>query len=239
MDVYRVEVISKKQLTSKIYELNVRLIDKNNLSFKAGQCVGFHVLPETEDHALQTKEKRLYSLTSLPEEGNELSFCVDIAPMGPGSQLVLNAKPGTQFNLEGPYGGFIVSDKSRDLLFVATGAGIAPFRSMIKDLLNSGFEKKITLLFGVRNEDDVFYHDEFLELASKRPNFNFIPMLSQPKGEWKGTTGRVTKYIEENFEKLSGSIAYICGSPQMIKDTRSLLIAKGWGLRDVKIEIFH
>ncbi len=239
MQVYKVEVVSKKQLTDKIYELNVRLVNSSNLEFKAGQCVGFHVLPETEDPALQTKEKRLYSLTSLPEHGNELSFCVDITPMGPGSKLVINAKPGDQFNLEGPYGGFVVSDRSKDLLFLATGAGIAPFRSMIKDLLKSGFDKKITLLFGVRSEDDAFYHEEFSKLAEEYSNFTFIPMLSQPKADWKGERGRITKYIEENSSSLLGSVAYICGSPQMIKDTRSLLISKGWGVRDVKIEIFH
>ncbi len=238
MEVYKVEVISKKQLTSKIFELNVHLVNPNHLPFKAGQCVGFHVLQDTEDRVVQGKEKRLYSLTSLPEHGNELSFCVDVAPMGPGSLLVLNAKPGYQFNLEGPYGGFIVSDKSKDLLFVATGAGIAPFRSMIKDLLSSGFDKKIVLLFGVRSEEDVFYHEEFSKLAQDHPNFTFIPMLSQPKKDWKGQTGRVTKYIEENSSNLSGYLAYICGSPEMIKDTRSLLISKGWGIRDIKIEIF-
>jgi ferredoxin-NADP reductase len=239
MEVHKVEVVSKKQLTSKIYELNVRLVNSSNLEFKAGQCVGFHVLPETDGLDLQTKEKRLYSLTSLPEHGNELSFCVDVTPMGPGSQLVLDAKEGTQFNLEGPYGGFIVSDKTRDLLFLATGAGIAPFRSMIKDLLKSGFDKKITLLFGLRNEDDIFYHDEFSKLSEEYSNFTFIPMLSQPKGDWKGETGRITKYIEENSSKFTGYLAYICGSPEMIKDTRSLLISKGWGVRDIKIEIFH
>ena len=238
MEVYKVEVISKKQLTNKIFELNVHLVNPNHLPFKAGQCVGFHVLQDTEDPVMQGKEKRLYSLTSLPEHGNELSFCVDVAPMGPGSLLVLNAKPGYQFNLEGPYGGFIVSDKSKDLFFVATGAGIAPFRSMIKDLLSSGFDKKIVLLFGVRSEEDVFYHEEFSKLVQDHPNFIFIPMLSQPKGQWQGVTGRVTKYIEENFEKYLGYTAYICGAPQMIKDTRSLLISKGWGIRDIKIEIF-
>ncbi len=239
MEVYKVEVVSKKQLTSKIYELNVRLVNSSNLEFKAGQCVGFHVLPETEGPALQTKEKRLYSLTSLPEHGNELSFCIDVSPMGPASKLVINLNPGDHFNLEGPYGGFIVSDKTRDLLFLATGAGIAPFRSMIKDLLKSGFDKKIVLLFGVRKEEDIFYHDEFSKLAEEHPNFTFIPMLSKPQANWKGETGRITKYIEENSSKFTGYLAYICGSPQMIKDTRSLLISKGWGIRDIKIEIFH
>ncbi len=229
MNIFKVEVVSKTQLTPKIYELKLKILEPQGFSFKAGQCVGFVV---AEEH------KRLYSITSLPEDSKQLSFCVDVSPMGPTSQFVIAAQPGQQFEIEGPYGAFTVNSMDNDLLFVATGAGVAPFKSIIADLLAKGFNKKITLLFGVRQEEDIFYHDFFKTLASQHANFEFLPGLSQPKGEWPGVIGRWTKYLTENYQRYAGRLAYICGATEMIKDTRALLLANGWPVKAVKIEIF-
>ncbi len=233
MNLYNVEVTSKKQLTSKLYELNIRLLDPATITFKAGQCVGFHT-----EATPNPKTKRLYSIASLPEQRNELSFVVDVSPGGIGSQFVLNLKPGDKFTIEGPYGGFTVNDNTNDILMVATGAGIAPFKSMILDLLKKEYPKEVTLLFGVRSEEDRAYFDLFEELSHEHPHFIFIPTLSQPKGNWNGAKGRVTVFIEQNFEAYKNNKVFICGAPDMVKDVRAQLIAKGKDQKEIKLELF-
>lgn len=231
MNLYTAEVISKKDLAPEILELHVRLVEPQQIDFKAGQCLGFHIQAD--------KKKRLYSISSTPESKNELEFCVDYSPMGDGSKYILDLKIGDKIVLEGPYGGFIANLYSeKDLLFVATGVGIAPFKSIINYLLENGFKKRITLLWGNRAEENNFWHEMFQDFANKYSNFRFIPTLSQPKGEWHGNVGRVTKFLDEHISDYANNTAYICGSPQMVKDVRAQLITAGFGIRDIKIEIF-
>jgi len=78
----------------------------------------------------------------------------------------------------------------------------------------------------------------FKKLVSDHKNFSFVPTLSQPKGEWKGDVGRITKYLDEHSSEFMEHLAYICGGTQMIKDTRALLISKGFNPRNIKLEVF-
>lgn len=231
MNLYTAEVIEKRQITQDIYELDAELLHPQEIDFKAGQCLGLHLG--------DNQSKRLYSIASVPAVKNKLTFCVDITPMGPGSKFILALEPKNEITLEGPYGGFTADENiQQDLLFIATGVGIAPFKSLIANLLERGFSRKITLLFGLRSEQNIFYFDFFQNLSKKYSNFIFLPTLSQPKGEWNGTVGRVTKYLEDNASDYLESVAYVCGSTDMVKDVRSLLIEKGFSPRQIKIEIF-
>lgn len=229
MNLHTAEVSSKKKLTERIYELNLRMVEPDLMPFKAGQCVGF---------VIRDNVKRLYSFASIPERGNELTFCVDVSPMGEGSMFVLGLNDGDRVTLEGPYGAFTVKDKDRDLLFVATGAGVAPFKSIIEDLLRNGYGKKATLVFGVRHESDFFYFDFFSALDAVYPNFTFLPALSRPEPHWQGIKGRVTEYLKENSGLYNDHLVYICGSPEMVKDTRAVLLEKGFPSKDIRVEIF-
>jgi NAD(P)H-flavin reductase len=225
---FKAEVLDKKKLTEKITELNLKLIEPASIQFKAGQFVQF----------LIDSQKRSYSIISVPKQNDGISFCVDISPMGVGSNFVENLKKGDELLLEGPLGVFVVKPADKDLLFVATGAGIAPFKSMILNLLDSGFDKNVVLLFGLRAEPDIFYFDFFERLSQKHKNFNFIATLSQPSENWQGQKGRVTAYLQQNYEQYKNCTAYICGSIEMVKDVRALLIEKGTQPTDIKIEIF-
>lgn len=226
---YKVKVISKIPLTSHIWDVVLELEDPKEMDFIAGQCVSFHVAE---------KQKRLYSIVNTPDQKNRLTFCLDVSPMGEGSKMILGFKEGDTFVLEGPHGIFTVKDFERDLLFVCTGAGVAPFKSIITDALQKGFGKKVTLLFGVRNQENAMYFEYFQELADKHSNFEFIPTLSKPNDGWTGSVGRVTTLLTSDPEKYKGRLAYLCGSLDMIKDTRAVLIANGQPMKDIKIENF-
>jgi NAD(P)H-flavin reductase len=226
---YSAEVVAKKTLTSKIIELDFKLISPEEISFLAGQFVAL-ILP--------SGEKKFYSICTPPEQKNLISFCVDVSPGGSGSKYIESLSVGEKVEFSGPHGVFIVKDETVDHLFVATGAGIAPFKSMVPDALEKGFEKKIVLLFGVRNEQDLFYLDYFQELESKYPNFKFIPSLSQGSEDWEGEKGRVTSFLQNACEEFKDHFVYICGGVEMVKDVRGLLIEKGKEMKKIKLEIF-
>ena len=126
----------------------------------------------------------------------------------------------------------------KDLLFIATGVGIAPVRSVIFDLLNKTFPNNIKLLFGLRSEQDIFYYDVFEKLADQHQNFSFIPMLSKPQGEWAGQKGTVTDYLKSHTDIIRNQVSFICGSQAMVTDVRDILLRSGRSSGDIKQEIF-
>ena len=71
-------------------------------------------------------------------------------------------------------------------LFVATGTGIAPIRSMLQHVFSLGTERRLTLLFGARYASGLLYRKEFERLASEHQNFVFLPTLSRPDDIWSG-----------------------------------------------------
>jgi CDP-4-dehydro-6-deoxyglucose reductase, E3 len=113
-------------------------------------------------------------------------------------------------------------------LFVGTGTGVTPLRSMIKDALLAGETSPMTLLFGVRHGTDQLYRDELDALAAKHPNFRVLYSMSQPDPEWRGLTGYVQTHVESLWRELEAAggappHVYICGLERMVGAVRELL----------------
>lgn len=224
-------VTVKTQLANKMYEVTVEPARGGKFAvFTAGQFAMVEVAPGV---------KRAYSVASLPQDLATLTFCVGTAPGGTGSRYFENLKVGDSVNLELPYGVFTVRSDDKPLLFVATGSGIAPFKSMVADLLANRFDRPLDLLFGVRSEADLFYAEYFANLAAQYRNFRFMATLSQPGEKWAGSRGRVTSVLGELGGEYLNHDVYICGSKQMIVDVRALFTAKGMPALSMKFEIFN
>lgn len=228
MQEYRTRVARKTRLTGQTVELELELVEPEEMAFVPGQFVQFKV----------GELWRSYSITSLPERGRTLSFCIGLIPGGAGSDFVERLAAGDEVAVRGPGGVFVLSDFSRPACFVATGVGVAPFLSIIPDALARGFSQPLTLVFGVRSQVEAFYFDRLAEIGRRYPNFQFVPTLSQPEGQWPGAVGRVTAYLEANFSSLEGRVFFICGGMAMVKDTRQLLLNLGCGPKDIKLELF-
>ena len=113
--------------------------------------------------------------------------------------------------LRGPYGDFVMEPPSgRDLVFLATGTGVAPFRSMIEYCLETGRDRfagdvrNVWLFLGCSWADDLPYRDRFETLASNHDHVHFVPTVTRERylSEWNGETDYVqhvlVKYIEEH-----------------------------------------
>ena len=100
---------------------------------------------------------------------------------------------------------------------------MAPFRSMLLDYLDNGGSDDVTVYWGLRHEEDVYWFSEFQALSIKYPNFRFVPTLSKPTDAWQGARGRVTNHVVQNEHNVSGSDFYLCGNHAMIKDIQTQL----------------
>ncbi|MGD0508919.1 MAG: hypothetical protein ABSA27_14045 [Terriglobales bacterium] len=126
-----------------------------------------------------------------------------------------------------------------DTAFIATGTGIAPFRSMLHWLLAERDRhqgRQFWLLFGARREQDIYYREEFERLAADHVNFHFLPTLSRGEAGWKGLRGYVQEHLAEIVGPRTDMHAYICGLDKMVKANRELLKRLGWDRTSIRYE---
>ncbi len=155
------------------------------------------------------------------------------------SNFLCDMKQGDEITCQGPFGDFTLRPPMRDTIFIATGTGIAPFRSMLHWLLADGSRhegRQLYLLFGSRTEQDIYYHQEFLQLAREHGNFHYLPTLSRGASDWKGLRGYVQEHVPGIVAGRSEMHAYICGLDKMIKANRELLKLQGWDRKSIRYE---
>ncbi len=171
---------------------------------------------------------RAYSIASPPSpETRIFSLCANLVPEGRFSPWLFNLQPDDEIEFKGPYGAFIPRRPIADSIFVATGTGIAPFRSMLHTVLREHPETNFHLIFGVRYRDTLLYHDELLQLATQHPNFHYHPTLTRPADDWPGLTGRVQPHVLQTLGERRDIDIYICGMKEMVDDLRIQLKALG------------
>jgi NAD(P)H-flavin reductase len=135
---------------------------------------------------------------------------------------------GDPISFKGPAGAFYLKDDAaRDLVFVATGTGIAPIRSMISAQLEKKTEQVVTLFWGLRSQRDLYYQEELESLAERYPQFSYTTTLSRPEAGWTGAVGRVTTLIQDRIVSVHNLAVYLCGNGGMIRDVTALLQGKG------------
>ncbi len=182
---------------------------------------------------------RAYSIASPPSENGHFAFCLNRVQDGFMSNYLCSLDAGTKIAFQGPFGGFILRPPISDTVFIATGTGIAPFRSMLHWLLAEPDRHRggeFTLLFGARREQDIYYREEFDRLAAEHSNFHFLPTLSRATPEWKGLRGYVQEHLAEIAGVRAGMRAYICGLEKMVKANRELLSRLGWDSASIHYE---
>jgi ferredoxin-NADP reductase len=182
---------------------------------------------------------RAYSIASPPTENGHVVFCLNRVQDGFMSNYLCDLQEGAEIAFQGPFGDFILRPPLHDTLFIATGTGIAPFRSMLHWLLadpERHREREFRLLFGARHEQDLYYRDEFERLAAAHANFHFLPTLSRGGPAWPGLRGYVQEHVVPIVSTRTGMHAYICGLDKMVKANRTLLKSLGWDRTSIRYE---
>lgn len=203
--------------------------DVHELYFIPGQFVSF---TETIGGKHIT---RPYSIASAPD-GNRFEICLNLVEDGWFSPLLFSMQPGDSLEMSQPLGYFVLRNPGKDAVFVATGTGVTPFRSMLKAYLGQGDTKQMTLIFGVRYEQNLLYREDFEELARSHSNFDFQPTLSRPTEGWTGRTGHVQAHLPAAIGERRDLDIYICGLKLMVDDVRTMLKGMGFDRKQIIFE---
>ena len=217
---------------TKHIELEVKGV--SHFGFVPGQWLSVKVT--TVDGEEMT---RAYSIASPPSPNGHVSFCLNRVQDGFMSNYLCDLREGSEITFQGPFGDFILRPPLRDTVFIATGTGIAPFRSMLHWLLadpERHRDHEFWMLFGARFEQDIYYGEEFERLAAEHTNFYFLPTLSRGGPEWHGLRGYVQEHLKSIVGGRTDMHAYICGLDKMVKANRELLKSLGWDRTSIRYE---
>ena len=224
------------QLTPTIKALHLRLATP--IHYQAGQYVQVHI-PSID-------ASRAFSIANAPGPdgtSREIELNVRMVAGGAGTTwLHEQVQEGDQLKLAGPYGRFFVRRSAAlPMVFMAGGSGLSSPRAMILELLASGCTQPITLVYGQRCANELYYDDEFRALAAQHPHFTYVPALSAAEegDDWHGACGFVHEAAKPHFgDSFAGHKAYLCGPPPMIEACIAALMQGRLFERDIYTEKF-
>lgn len=219
----------RKSLTAAVFRLarpapdvavlNLRFPIGVRAKFKAGQYLQI---------CLPDGDRRNFSIANAPHVNDGVELHIRHIPGGRFSESVLTGiKPGDKLDLDLPFGDFFIrQDSQRQIILLATGTGFAPIKSMIEDALKRGNERPMRLYWGARRRSDLYLLDLPKKWAERASWFSFIPVLSEPEGEWQGRSGLVHQAVLDDYADLSGIDVYACGNPVMIAAAQAAFVGE-------------
>lgn len=230
---YKLTVQSTKWLTPTVFEITFE--PDLPLTFKPGQFVSI-VIPGAGPNGRDLR--RAYSIASAPIV-RPIELCIKLVEDGPGTNYLKGLKVGETFKGFAPYGDFVYKKNiSKNVCFISTGTGIAPFRSMILSQEYKDFPPKSAYCwFGVRREDELLYENEL----AHDPKVHWLAAVSQPTEKWQGYRGRITDYIRSlgsDFPWLETEY-YLCGNGSMIAEVKTFLTEKGVTKENIHQEVYY
>ena len=196
-------------------------------------------------HEKPGKRWRSYSIASWPDGTNVFELVIVLMKGGAGSTFLFHdLKEGSELTLRGPQGVFILPQTiDRDLYFICTGTGIAPFRSMVHHIKNRNIpHRELYLLFGTRTRNDLLYAEEMRRLEKEVKSFHYIPTLSRE--EWDGCCGYVHALYENLVHQkmkdgiLSPAHFYLCGWKNMIMEAKQRILDLGYDKKEIHLELY-
>ena len=194
-----------------------------DLRFRPGQFISVQV--GTDDD--QNPVLRSYSLASAPERAGEIVLVLRLVEGGLGSGFFADLRPGDPLRFTGPMG-FFVNELAHpgDVVYAATGTGIAPIVPMAEETLRRDETGKVLLFWGVRRQEDLFWGPVFKELA-QNPRLTYRRYLSRPDPEDPAPHGRIVAPVLEELPTLVKPTFYLCGNGQMLDELKAALVARG------------
>jgi CDP-4-dehydro-6-deoxyglucose reductase len=210
-------ISSLERLASDVIKVVLRLPTSAKFDFIPGQHI---------DVIGPGGVRRSYSLANAPNSENTLELHIRAVENGAMSRYWFDqAAVNDLLRLHGPLGTFFMRNVAkRELIFLATGTGIAPVKAMLEALAGLSTHQapqSVTVFWGGRQS-----HDLYLDISVLTGNHKYIPVLSRAE-LWQGERGYIQDALLRHKTDLSNCSVYACGSDDMIRSAKDALAANG------------
>jgi len=227
-------VVEKTLLTDEVMQIKIKLPSAQRLQFLAGQYI---------DILLPDGIRRAFSIASPPHCEDIIELHIRHIDGGGFTGWVFDEmKERDILRLEAPLGTFFIrNDKTeRPMILMGGGTGFAPLKSMIEDLLAHHDTRPLHLFWGVRNQAELYLHEQAQQWADEHEHIQYSTALSEPKDEDQaGFTGFVHDAVLKQFPDLSTHDIYMSGPPAMIDASRTAFLAHGAQKRRIFFDSFE
>lgn len=222
-------VVAIDDLTHDIKRL--RLLPNKPLDFSAGQYAQLQFTPELS---------RPYSMAGVC--GDEtLEFHVRLVPDGRVTGFIANElRVGDSVKLSGPLGtAYLRQRHNGPMLCVAGGTGLAPILSIVRAATEAGMDNPIHIYFGVRAARDVYGLDDLAALRERNPRVQVQVVVASPEEATPLRTGLVTDAVAQDWPRLDGWRAYLCGAPPLVEAASRLVVQRGLVPEHIHADAFY
>ena len=215
-----------------------RLVSKDRElpPFQAGQYISLFL----EIDGIRTS--RPYSISSPPHLREYYDITVRRVENGLVSNFLLDDLViGNDLVSSGPAGHFYFNPliHSKNMICLAGGSGITPFVSMIREIVECGLDRSITLFYGNKTTDDIIFHAELGRISARFDSINYIPVIEDPSDDYIGACGFMTaELIKEILGDLTDKSFFICGPQGMYDFCLPELEGLGIARRKIKQEMY-
>jgi CDP-4-dehydro-6-deoxyglucose reductase len=244
MPVAKLNNIVNETSTTKRFFFEVPELEV--LNFTPGQFISF----EFPIHEKPSKRVRHFSIANYPNGTNLFEVVIVKKEGGAGTEWLWKQDIGVEIPFTGPSGIMVMDDnKMKNHIFICTGTGIGPFRSMILDIFHKNIPTgDLIMVFGTRDMQSVLYLNDMLYLEEKLPQMKYLPILSRESiNGQQGYVHKVyTEVVNDYFKQMEEDkyndldcMFYICGWKDMVKEARANLIAMGFDKKQIKQEIYE
>jgi CDP-4-dehydro-6-deoxyglucose reductase len=203
------------RLADDVIVLQLKLPANERLEFLAGQFLEF---------LLRDGSRRSFSMGNPPHAGDFLELHVRHVAGGQFTDHVFGKmKERDILRFEGPLGTFFLrEDSAKPIVFVASGTGFAPIKSILEHVFHAGIARPMTLYWGGRRPKDLYMDALAKQWAAEHAQLKYVPVISDalPEDQWNGRTGFVHRAVMEDFPDLSAYQVYACGVPVMVDAAR-------------------
>src|SRR5688500_5625690 len=215
----RVQKLEK--VADDVMIIHLRLPANERLQFLAGQYIDF---------LLEGGERRSFSMANPPHADELIELHIRHVAGGSFTDHVFaKMKERDILRFEGPLGSFFLrEDSTKPIVFVASGTGFAPIKSIIESARHRKVERPMVLYWGCRRPKDLYLNALAESWALAQPNFRYVHVVSEaaPGDAWSGRRGFVHRAVMQDFPDLSGHQVYACGVPVMVDSARKDFITQ-------------
>ncbi len=216
-----------KQESDNMWTIEMVPQSKTIFKYEAGQFGFIKIYGEDI-----SKEEHPFSISSQPE--NKEFISITVKELGDYTSTINNVKPGYRAIVDAPYGNFTLREIRHDeeLVLLAGGVGITPVMSLLRYMSQMDKDRKVLLLWGIKNPNEMIWHKEFDQILETMKNLSIVPVMSMDN-TWEGEKGfltqdKIMKHMKEKGISADKAHFYICGPAIMVD-----MVLKG--LKSIKV----
>lgn len=243
---FPIRLTARRALSPSVLHLCFVRDDGEPMDYTPGQFIQIHF--PLADGSLA---RRSYSCATRHDHhiraGEAVEFIAGMVPGGAATALFQGMAIGDVLEASGPLGQFVLKagDSNRRYLLVATGTGIASYRSMLPELESQMRSRgvEVVLLHGIRSPADALFADEFIAFAQRYPaTFRYLACFSRQLPEAGSPLGHHAfhGYVQNALPMLAvdneHDVAYLCGNPDMVDACTRALKTLGLAMKHIRRE---